>query len=192
MALDACQPTPLHPDGAERRPHGIAILGTDKCFLSVSDAFAELTGYSKHALRGRNFHSLLLDYDEATSSSKATLSERSGGVVDLLRRDGSKKPVSCGLTPIRSSVRNLTGFVLKIESISGEEIVESSGYVSPAIQDARRDEALRGAFTAIADAIDELANWVGRRESQVHIRTAQAAVRSGMSILEDMPSASEE
>lgn len=192
MTLDARQPTPSHPGGAERRSHGIAILSTDKCFLSVSGAFAELTGYSKHALRGRNFHLLFPDYGEAVSSFEAALSERSGCIVELTRRDGSMKPVSRDLTPIRSSPQNLTGFVLKIEAISGEETVERSDYVSSFIQGARRDEALREAFTAISGAIGELADLVDRPESRTHIRIVQAAVRSGMSILEDMLSAPEE
>ena len=65
--------------------------------------------------------------------------------------------------------------------------MECSDYVSSFVQGSRRDEALREAFTAIADAIGELADLVDRPESRTHIRIVQTAVRCGMSILEDMP-----
>ncbi len=113
---------------------GEGVLGLDRegRAIFINPAGARQLGWEQQELTGRNYHHILRSSDDVVSSSDPIARTLEQGVCyrsdedQFCRRDGSRIPVACAVTPMQDEMQQIEGAVVTFMDISDRKAAEKT------------------------------------------------------------------
>ncbi|MCI0441495.1 MAG: PAS domain-containing protein [Chloroflexi bacterium] len=168
---------------------GVAVLDASGYIVSANQALIEVTGYARDELHGLHLKALFPGVADALATVDKS-SARWKGEAELVRKDGSKLPLTVGITPAKDGEGGSLGFVVVLRGVFNGGASDNGTLDETEVRLREFEHELRNVFTVIAGNVSMMNGSVEDPNLRRRLTIMQTAVRSGMDILDKIRRAS--